>query len=257
LTIKEPIGRGSFGEVYRAIWRRTVVAVKKIPANKIEDQFISELYHEANLMLKIRHPNVLVFLGVCTVKPNICIVTEIMSRGSLYDVLHDENIDIENEHLRRFAIDTSRGMAYLHGSRIIHRDLKSHNLLVDHNWCVKVSDFGLSRRIEDQIVATMTACGTPCWTAPEVLNNIKYTEKADVYSFAICLWEMCTRADPYYGMPPFKVVVSVANEDLRPEIPNDINSLFRDVIIQCWDRDPAVRYTFGEILDVLEDTSFL
>lgn len=102
-------------------------------------------------------------------------------------------------------------MAYLHGAQIIHRDLKSHNLLVDRHWTIKVGDFGLSRAM-DQTASTMTACGTPCWTAPEVLNNERYTIKADVYSFGICLWEMCTREDPYEGMPPYNVIIAVATK---------------------------------------------
>jgi len=207
-------------------------------------------------MINLRHPNVLIFLGVCTEVPDICIVCEYMERGSLYDILHDSHYLISDEHIRKFCMDTAKGMSYLHQERIIHRDLKSHNLLVDQFWKCKVSDFGLSRRIEDELSGTMTACGTPCWTAPEVLNNEKYGEKADVYSFAICLWEMCTREEPYHGRPPFRVVVAVATEGLRPTIPDDCNVFYRTLMTNCWSAYPDERPSFDEILDELEMVSF-
>ncbi len=144
--MKERIGRGSFGDVYRATYRHAEVAVKKLP--DLNEMLIVELIREAKLMLSalslfilicrtLRHPNVVQFMGVCTTKPDICLVTEFISRGSLYKILHSPNIDLAPEHLRRLALDTCKGMAYLHAARIIHRDLKTHNLLVDKNWTVK------------------------------------------------------------------------------------------------------------------------
>jgi len=120
--------------------------------------------------------------------------------------------------IKRMMMDAAKGMNYLHKSNpmIIHRDLKSHNLLVDENWKVKVCDFGLSKILENQSdFNNMTACGTASWTAPEILRNEKYTEKADVYSYGIVLWECVTREDPYVGMPPFQVVLAVGNKKIE------------------------------------------
>eukprot|EP01130_Rhizamoeba_saxonica_P011280 TRINITY_DN4680_c0_g4_i1.p1 TRINITY_DN4680_c0_g4~~TRINITY_DN4680_c0_g4_i1.p1 ORF type:complete len:118 (-),score=34.35 TRINITY_DN4680_c0_g4_i1:38-391(-) len=99
----------------------------------------------------------------------------------------------------------------------------------------------------------MTACGTPCWTAPEVLRNDRYTEKADIYSFGICLWEFVTREDPFNGQPPFQVVISVANEGLRPEMNDSFSPEFYDLTIACWAEDPDRRPSFEEIRIVLEN----
>jgi len=186
----------------------------------------------------------------CTVaKPDLCIVTEFVSRGSLNKILHDKDVILELDHVRKMALDACKGMAYLHGAHIIHRDLKSHNLLVDKNWNIKVADFGLSRAVEETGAnLTLTACGTPCWTAPEVLRSQRYTFFADVYSFGICLWEMVARDDPYCGTPPYQVVIAVATTNLRPTMPKNMHTEFAQIITKCWDEIPETRPTFGNLI---------
>lgn len=134
-------------------------------------------------------------MGASTEWPDVCIITEYMPRGSLWQILHNPNIQLTWDLKRKMAIDACVGMNFLHCSNIIHRDLKSHNLLVDQNWRVKgnqsimfsflsslqkafffsnfccylVADFGLSKMIEEKCITTMTACGTPCWTGSLIL----------------------------------------------------------------------------------------
>jgi len=250
LTLKERIGRGSFGVVYRGYWRYTEVAVKQIPITP--EVSLEGLMGEAKLMANLRHPNVTVLMGLCLSVPDICIITEFISRGSLYAILHaDPPVTFEPEHIRKLALDTCKGMAYIHGAKIIHRDLKCSNILVDKNWNAKVSDFGLSRFVSDTN-NTMTACGTPSWAAPEVLRNMSYSFKADVYSFGVCLWEMATQKYPYDGQPPYQIVIQVATQGLRPELPDSILGEFRQLITQCWDEDPSNRPTFGDLVLYLE-----
>ena len=146
LDLKECIGHGRFSEVYRAIWHGTTVAAKKLITGRIDDRFTSEFEKEVYLMGNLRAPNVLQFLGTVYEPPNVIIIVEYMSRGSLYQVLHDPSVDLGWDVVLNMLADTSRGMNYLHECRppVIHRDLKSHNLLVDEYWRVKVCDFGLS-----------------------------------------------------------------------------------------------------------------
>eukprot|EP01121_Diplochlamys_sp_Union-15-3_P019357 TRINITY_DN7282_c0_g1_i2.p1 TRINITY_DN7282_c0_g1~~TRINITY_DN7282_c0_g1_i2.p1 ORF type:complete len:674 (-),score=78.95 TRINITY_DN7282_c0_g1_i2:61-1956(-) len=253
LQLQTRIGRGNFGEVFKADWKGTVVAVKRLPSNKFTQQSLLEFAREALMMKSLRHPNILQFLGACTDPPDICIVMEYMSRGSLYRIIHSKTL-LPWHRIKSIAIDAAKGMAYLHNHApvIIHRDLKSHNLLVDDFWRVKVCDFGLSR-FSDTDSKTMTACGTPSWTAPEILRNSRYTEKADVYSFGIVLWEMASREEPFPGLAPYQVIFKVGQHKERPLIPVDCPQEYSYIIELCWNEDPELRPPFNELITQLQD----
>ncbi|CAN0264517.1 unnamed protein product, partial [Scytosiphon promiscuus] len=118
------------------------------------------------------------------------------------------SVDLPFKKKRQMMLDVATGMQYLHGQNpvIIHRDLKSLNVLIDENWVTKVTDFGLSRFKATSVSEKMTGqAGTYHWMAPEVINSQHYTEKADVFSYGIILWEIFTRAIPYGGMQPVQV----------------------------------------------------
>jgi len=154
---------------------------------------------EVNMMNKVRHPNVVLLMGICSTPPHLSIVTEYLARGSMYRLLHHTQISLEFRRRLKMAIDISKGMAYLHSNKpaIVHRDLKSPNLLVDENFTVKICDFGLARIKENTFVQTINGCaGTPNWMAPEVLRNEKFTEKADVFSMGVILWEVSHTCSP-------------------------------------------------------------
>ena len=250
------IEKGSFGLIYKGVWEGTTIAVKKLPAGKMTSAFIEELEQEAGIMRQLRHPNVLNFLGTsCDMDGHqICIIMEYMDRGSLYRLIHDESIQFTIEQIRTICIDAARGVNYLHNLNppIIHRDIKSHNFLMNAQGIVKVCDFGLSRFIETTLAGTMTACGTPSWTAPEVLRNERYNFKVDVFSFGIVIWELFSRQDPYPGMPPFQIVFAVGNQFARPQINPSWPAHWIRLMTSCWAEDPESRPTFEQVLNILQ-----
>jgi serine/threonine protein kinase len=192
----------------------------------------------------------------------ICIITEYMIRGSLYKIIHDKHEKFPN-HLRlKISMDVAKGMNYLHKSDpiIVHRDLKSHNLLVDEHFKVKVCDFGLATLLNTSTSKNaLTSCGTPgtifiylmhkfiifiAWTAPEVLRNEQYTEKCDVFSYGVVLWELVTREEPWKELDAFQLVWTVGSSKARLLVPSSCPVDIAAVIKDCMDEDPSSRVTF-------------
>ena len=144
-------------------------------------------------------------------------------------------------------------MAYLHSGNppVLHRDLKSANLLLDESYTAKVCDFGLSRLKEQE--RSMTGnCGTVQWMAPEVLANMSYNEKADVYSFGIILWELLSRECPFDGMSPIQCALAVLNRDKRPDIPKWCPPCLHALIKSCVKKEPDQRPSFVQIILALD-----
>ncbi|XP_039029044.1 probable serine/threonine-protein kinase SIS8 isoform X2 [Hibiscus syriacus] len=254
IMLGERIGLGSYGEVHRGEWHGTEVAVKKFLDQDISGELLEEFKSEVLIMKKIRHPNVVLFMGAVTRPPNLSIVTEFLHRGSLYRLLHRPNNQLDERRRLRMALDAARGMNYLHNCTpmIVHRDLKSPNLLVDKNWVVKVCDFGLSRMKHSTYLSSRSTAGTAEWMAPEVLRNEPSNEKCDVYSFGVILWELSTLRQPWGGMNPMQVVGAVGFQHRRLDIPDDMDPTIAEIIRRCWQTDPKLRPTFAEIMAALK-----
>ncbi|KNA15902.1 hypothetical protein SOVF_094070 isoform A [Spinacia oleracea] len=254
ITVGERIGLGSYGEVYRGDWRGTEVAVKRFLDQDIFGESLEEFKSEVHIMKRLRHPNVVLFMGAITRPPYLSIVTEFLHRGSLYRLLHRPHNQLDERRRIRMAFDAARGMNYLHNSSpvIVHRDLKSPNLLVDKNWVVKVCDFGLSRIKHSTFLSSRSTAGTAEWMAPEVLRNEPSDEKCDVFSFGVILWELCTLQQPWGGMNPMQVVGAVGFQHRRLDIPDDIDPAIADIIRKCWQTDPKLRPSFSEIMAALK-----
>ncbi|EME30481.1 Probable serine/threonine-protein kinase drkD [Galdieria sulphuraria] len=257
LRIGEPIGKGSFGTVSEGRYHGTRVAVKTIRrGDQVGDALASEesieqFKKEAELNCKLRHPNIVLFMGICVEPSFVCIVTEFMERGTVRDLLLSKSRLEWNIRLN-WALDTATGMAYLHSLEpcIIHRDLKTTNLLVDRGFNVKICDFGLSRFMSKDSV--MSAVGTVQFAAPEVLKHERYTEKADVFSFGTVLWELCSRERVFRGVPQIDVYKRVVAGRM-PEIPPECDPRYRAMIEMCWDMSPECRPSFEDLVEMLSD----
>ncbi|KAL2461732.1 protein tyrosine kinase family protein [Abeliophyllum distichum] len=253
ITLGERIGLGSYGEVYHGDWHGTEVAVKKFLDQDITNESLEEFRSEVRIMKKLRHPNIVLFMGAVTRPPNLSIVTEFLPRGSLYRLIHRPHNQLDERRRLKMALDAARGMNYLHNCTpvIVHRDLKSPNLLVDKNWVVKVGDFGLSKMKDSTFLSSKSNAGTE-WMAPEVLRNEPSDEKCDVYSFGVILWELCTLQQPWGGMNPMQVVGAVGFQHRRLDIPDDMDPVIADIIRKCWQTDPRLRPSFAEIMAALK-----
>ncbi|XP_074311487.1 serine/threonine-protein kinase EDR1 isoform X2 [Silene latifolia] len=254
LDIGERIGLGSYGEVYHADWNGTEVAVKKFLDQDFSGAALEEFKREVRIMRRLRHPNIVLFMGAVTRPPHLSIVTEFLPRGSLYRILHRPNFQIDEKRRIKMALDVARGMNCLHTSTptIVHRDLKSPNLLVDKNWNVKVGDFGLSRLKHNTFLSSKSTAGTPEWMAPEVLRNEPSNEKCDVYSFGVILWELATMSLPWSGMNPMQVVGAVGFQNRRLDIPKELDPLVARIIWECWQSDPNLRPSFAQLCVALK-----
>ncbi|XP_072977341.1 uncharacterized protein [Typha angustifolia] len=265
------LGSGTFGTVYHGKWRGTDVAIKRIKkscfAGRLSEQekLTKDFWREAQILSKLHHPNVVAFYGVVPdgAGGTLATVTEFMVNGSLRHVLLRKDSFCRTLDRRKrliIAMDAAFGMEYLHSKNIVHFDLKCDNLLVNlrdsHRPICKVGDFGLSR-IKRNTLVSGGVRGTLPWMAPELLNgsSTRVSEKVDVFSFGIAMWEILTSEEPYANMHCGAIIGGILNNTLRPPIPERCDSGWRKLMEQCWSADPAVRPSFTEITDRLRSMS--
>jgi hypothetical protein len=301
LNMIEIIGGGGFGQVWKAMWNGTPVAVKVLSGSaqskNVPRSVLEEFAAEINLLRGMRHPNICMYMGASVVPPNRAIITELAANGSLWDALRlpltapyvacdgvsreswpDILYQPDPKHgvppstatkrlqppfpprgtwpwslVKEVAVGTARAMAYLHAGvpPVLHRDLKSANILLDKSYTAKVCDFGLSRLKAHE--RSMTGnCGTVQWMAPEVLANKSYNEKADVFSYGIICWELLTRECPYEGMTAIQCALAVLNRDRRPEIPKWCPQPLHALIRSCIKKNATERPNFAQIIHALD-----
>jgi len=222
----------------------------------------ADFWKEARLLAHLHHPNVVAFYGIVPDGPGgtLATVTEYMVNGSLKQVLHKKDRTIDRRKRWLIAMDAAFGMEYLHGKNIVHFDMKCENLLVNmrdpQRPICKVGDLGLSK-IKHRTLVSGGVRGTLPWMAPELLNGSSsmVSEKVDVFSFGIVMWELLTGEEPYANMHYGAIIGGIVNNTLRPPVPSWCDPAWRSLMEQCWSADPAARPSFTEIAGRLRATA--
>ena len=250
--IGKKIGSGTFGSVHVGIMNNTLkkVAVKVLNTQVLGGRQLETFKREVWTMATLNHPSILRLVGV-TLTPPFCIVTELL-KCSLYDRMKY----LTPTKRSVIALKVAQGMEQLHAARIIHRDLKSANILLDEEDNPRVCDFGL---VGFKTGNTKTGyVGTAQWMAPEVLRSSPfYDEKVDVYSFGVLLWEMLTLQEPYAGMKQDQIIMAVIDQEMRPPIgPQFGPQKLIQLIERCWHEDPTMRPPFSTITGLLLQPDF-
>ncbi|KAL7386176.1 hypothetical protein ABVT39_004844 [Epinephelus coioides] len=246
LLFYENCGGGSFGSVYRALWisQDKEVAVKKL----------LKIDKEAEILSVLSHKNIIQFYGAVLESPNYGIVTEYASGGSLYEYLSSEQSEeMDMEQIMTWAIQMAKGMHYLHAEapvKVIHRDLKSRNVVMTADRVLKICDFGASKFLSH--TTHMTVVGTFPWMAPEVIQSLPVSETCDTYSYGVVLWEMLTREVPFKGFEGLQVAWLVVEKQERLTIPTSCPASFAELMRKCWQADPKERPQFKQVLVTLE-----
>ncbi|PAA87856.1 hypothetical protein BOX15_Mlig022589g1 [Macrostomum lignano] len=266
LTLIEKLGRGSFGEVWKAKLGRLVeVAVKMMHSN---GQGIAmnqqEFIREAQTMHKLHHPKIVQLLGVCTTEEPFYIVTELMPNGALTTYLKNDEENgriITFDNMLDMLFQIADGMAYLEEKKFIHRDLRAANILVGHENVVKVSDFGLSRFMEEDAYDAGENTKFPIrWTAPEAATKKVFTNKSDVWSFGVLIYEIVTRGRIPYPEYVNRDILRMVSRGYRMKNPhNDDQGVFCDeflyenIMLSCWKANPSERPTFATLRGIFEN----
>uniref|UniRef100_A0A8C6PG62 receptor protein-tyrosine kinase n=1 Tax=Nothobranchius furzeri TaxID=105023 RepID=A0A8C6PG62_NOTFU len=259
ISIERIIGAGEFGEVccgpLRLPGKREIqVAIKTLKAGYTEQQRRDFLW-EASIMGQFNHPNIIRLEGVVTKSKPVMIITEYMENGSLDTFLKKNDGQFTVIQLVGMLRGIASGMRYLSDMGYVHRDLAARNILVNSNLVCKVSDFGLSRVLEDDAEAAYTTRGGKIpirWTAPEAIAYRKFTSASDVWSYGIVMWEVMSYGErPYWEMSNQDVIKAV-EENYRLPGPMDCPEALYHLMMDCWQRERTNRPKFDEIVCLLD-----
>ncbi|XP_053610521.1 mitogen-activated protein kinase kinase kinase 7 [Plodia interpunctella] len=243
------VGKGAFGVVWKGLWRDTFVAVKHINSEAERREFAIEVRQ----LSRVSHPNIVRLYGACTQREHVCLVMEYAEGGSLYNVLHNRpKPKYTAAHAMSWARQCAEGVAYLHAMKpkpLIHRDLKPPNLLlVGGGQRLKICDFGTA---VDKATYMSNNKGSAAWMAPEVFEGSCYTEKCDVFSWGIILWEVLSRRKPFdEGGSAFRIMWAV-HTGRRPNLIEGCPKPIEKLMTQCWHKVPSERPSMAEVVEMM------
>jgi len=255
LVIEKEIGEGSYGKVFFGQWNDAPVALKFCRNKGTLNNFVSEI----KVMLELPpHPNVVQMFGVSLDGPQPVIVMEYCAGGSLDKLLyerHDEQ-GITNERKIELTQGIARGIFHLHKHNIVHRDLAARNILLSGNGDPKISDFGMSRILEQSEEGkTKSDIGPVRWMAPESIATRNYSKKSDVWMFGIVVYEIVAQCEPHKEIVNMlEIATAIRDNGLTPKIPDDSPPLLQQLMEMCWQKDPEQRPTMETVIAILSSS---
>jgi len=244
----EKIGRGNFGDVYKAKLKQSHISVAvKTCKVTLPDEQKKKFLQEGRILKQYEHPNIVRFIGICVQKQPIMIVMELVPGGSLLNFLRTSADKLNTKALLGMCQDAVSGMEYLESKNCIHRDLAARNCLVGEANVVKISDFGMSREEEEYIVSDGLKQIPIKWTAPEALNYGKYTALCDVWSYGVLAWEIFSKGGtPYQGMTNTRAR-ELIDSGYRMPAPEGTPDEVYQLMLRCWQYEAEDRPHFAEI----------
>jgi len=251
----DKLGTGSFAEVFKGEWK-IPVAVKKMRGN-IQHKELLEFVREGEMLRCLSHPSIVKLMGVYQEGQTYSLVQECVSGVNLFDFLHKFHKSVPLDKQLSIALQVCDALAYIHETRIVHRDVKPQNVIYNEKTgSAKLCDFGLARMmpkgVEELHPETLGTGGTPAYQAPEVLRRKHVGRKLDQYGFAITLWETFTRKLPWAECNLEQMTHKVSGRNERPSIPQDMSRDYAEVITSCWRTDPASRPEFADLSPILK-----
>jgi len=244
LDLGEQLARGAMGAVHAGYWRGMPVAAKRL--HDTSHAALAKIEQELLVHSDLRHPRVVTLHGAKLTPPGCCIVME-RCECSLFQRLHARGgQDLERRALVHMALQVAQGMAFLHSRSpaVVHRDLKSHNVLIDLHGDCKLCDFGLVNMKE-------VTAGTPNYMAPELFLSKPYSTPVDVFAFGVLLNEMFAREVPWDGYGPMDIKEQVVGGE-RPQVPRTMPRLCETLLRKLWHQQPSLRPKFEQVIGTLE-----
>ena len=241
------LGKGGFGDVYEGNWKKG--GGRRVAVKVTRSSDAATLPHEVEVWASLpHHRNIIAFIGIVYGKHVNYIVTELATNGSLHDYLHIEKKTPTVDRSLVWASDVAHGMKHLHDNDIIHRDLKSANVLLTGGWVAKLCDFGTARELIHTVTTEQT--GTYRWMPPEIMRATKarINKKCDLFSYGMILFELFAHKIPYSDLDNIFDVLKSVTEGIRPPIPPTLPSYLQDLTKRCWEENPYLRPSFDDFV---------
>lgn len=235
------IGKGAYGAVYQGVNIVTgdFVAIKQVKLSNIPKDQLGGIMTEIDLLKKLKHDNIVKYIGYSKTKDSLNIVLEYVENGSLQSIVSKFGRFPETL-VRVYIKQVLEGLLYLHNQGVIHRDIKGANILTTKKGHVKLADFGVAVDKLHAASDTSDVVGTPYWMAPEIIELAGASPQSDIWSVGCTVIELLTGEPPYFDLAPMPALFRIVQDD-HPPLPSDVSSALKDFLMQCFQKDPLLR----------------